>query len=111
MPVVYVQRYAVGGALVTGGTQYIEGTLTISGATTIYLDPTVFTVAGTYTLFDYSAVGASFAFAPYANKQACLDALVTINTSLLSGLTATDIHGTDHSGDPTPSNTITVTLV
>lgn len=53
MPLVYVQRYALNA--VSGGTQYITGVLAFTGPTEIELDPTVFTQAGVYTLFDYSA--------------------------------------------------------
>lgn len=61
MPLIYVQRY--GQPIVVGGTQYIAagGTLEFTGPTVIELDPSIFNEAGTYSLFDYTAAGATFA--------------------------------------------------
>lgn len=101
MPLIYVQRY--GQPIVIGGTQYIAagGTLEFTGPTEIELDPSVFTEAGTYVLFDYA--GASF-----PGGQAALNANVVINDADLVGLTVQNA-GKIPLNDPTNFR-ITVTL-
>lgn len=54
MALVFVQRYAES-ALLTAGTQYVEGALVIEGTLNVYLDSSVYTTTGTYVLFDFSA--------------------------------------------------------
>lgn len=58
MPLIYVQRYVVEEAFLEGGTQYVDGVLSFTGPTTIYLSNEVFDQAGNYVLFDY--LGGSF---------------------------------------------------
>lgn len=100
MPLVYVQRYGGVSIATNKATQYIEGTLSFSGPTVIELDATVFDQAGIYTLFDYSAVGASF-----PGGQAQIDsAPVTVDTTGLFGLTASGLV------DDPANKCITVTL-
>lgn len=97
MPLIYVQRY--GQAIVVGGTQYIAagGTLEFTGPTEIELDPSVFTEAGVYVLFDYSAAGASFVGGL---------SFVTINANDLLGLT----YVAGSLNNDTTNKRITVTL-
>lgn len=57
----------------TLGTVFVEGALTFNATTNINLYNTVFYHPGTYVLFDYSAVGASF-----SGGQAQLDSNVTV---------------------------------
>ena len=78
MPLQYISRYVVAETIKEGGTQYLDGAaLTFGGSTTIYLSNDVFPETGDYILFDYSA--GSFNFGAYANGQAMLDALVSVN--------------------------------
>lgn len=97
MPLIYVQSYAT--PVTSLGTQYVTGTLSFAGTTAIELDPTLFTQAGTYVLFDYSA-GA------FPGGQAELTNNVTVDGSDLIGLTVVDTHMTDD----TLNKRITVTL-
>ena len=61
MPLIFVQRYAPAGIAAGTGTQTVSGTLDISGGVVIEFDPTVFTAAGTYTLFTYGTLVGSAA--------------------------------------------------
>jgi len=81
MPLQYISRYFVAETIKEGGTQYFDSgaALTFGGATTIYLSNSVFPETGEYILFDYSA--GSFNFGAYANGQAMLDALVSVNVT------------------------------
>ncbi len=98
MPLIYVQRFSQAQA-VTGGTQSVSGVFDLTGETEFFLDPTVFTVAGTYTLVSYS----TFTYpGAYGSGQAALNALVTVDDSALVGLTASGLTDTGTS--------ITVTL-
>lgn len=102
MGLVYIQSPPVSISSVAGGTQYVEGTLTITAATVIELDPTVFTQPGIYTLFTYT----TFNYGAYASGQDCLNALVSVDASSLVGLAP--------SGglvDNVSSKTITLTIV
>lgn len=83
MAIISVHRGRKPGVVsVSGGTQYIEGTLNITGAFTIELDPAFFSTAGEYVVIDYSAVGAVVTYpGAYASLQAALDALATVDTS------------------------------
>lgn len=57
MPLIFVQRYAPAGSIAAGtGTQTVNGTLDISAGAVVEFDPTVFTVAGTYTIFTYTTL-------------------------------------------------------
>lgn len=92
MPLIFVQRYAPAGIAAGTGTQTVTGTLDISAGAVVEIDPTVFTVAGTYTIFTYG----------------------TLTGSAATNLTA-DLTGTSFSSavfaDTGPSNgSITVTL-
>ena len=62
MPLVRVQRYAPSALYLPGGTQYLDpgATLSFTGPTTIALSNAVYGATGDYSLFDYSAAGASF---------------------------------------------------
>lgn len=62
MPVVFVQRYSprVSAGL---GTQAVTGTLTLGNPTIVEIDPTIFTAAGTYTIFTYGTLSPSNAVA------------------------------------------------
>lgn len=70
MALVYVQRYKAPDALLTGGTQYVDGVLKFNGATGFVFDAGVFNQTGTYILFDY-------ANGSFPGGQAELDAYVT----------------------------------
>ena len=65
MPLVFVQRYVVGGALPVGtGIQYVTGTLTLANPTVVEFDSTLWAgaVAGTpYTIFTYGTLSGSVA--------------------------------------------------
>jgi len=58
MPVVSVHNTTeLAPTVSTNGTQYIDGTLTISNPMTVYLGNTVYTTGGYYVLFDWSGGG------------------------------------------------------
>jgi hypothetical protein len=65
MPLVFVQRYVVGGAIAAGtGVQYVTGTLTLGNPTVVEFDSTLWAsaVAGTaYTIFTYGTLSGSVA--------------------------------------------------
>ena len=56
------------------GTQYVDGALDFTGATTIVLDPGVYATGGDYVLFDYGS---------FPDGQTDLDTFVTIDDSAL----------------------------
>ena len=91
MPLIFVQRWAPSGPVsVVGGTQYITGTLTLSGTpgdpSIIELDPAAFTQTGEYVLFDYSA--GTIVYTPYASLQVALTAGVLTVDASDTGFTA-----------------------
>lgn len=89
MPLVFVHRGSVV-QLIDGGTQVIEsgGTFNLQGYVEFELDPTVFNQPGRYILVDYSAGSFTYPTPTYGSGQAALDALATVNTTALVGLTA-----------------------
>jgi hypothetical protein len=95
MPVVNVHRF-VGTVNVDTTREQTVGTLVFGGATTVVLDASAFTTAGTYSIFKYTT---------FAGGQAALDANVTFTPP--AGFTVSDVHGTDDTGN----NRVTVTLV
>lgn len=105
MPLVYVQRYG-GNVLVSGGTQAVSGNLQFSGPTVIELDPTIFTQAGTYVLFTLG----TFVYSPYANEQAALNALVTVDATATGFTVVTTPTATNGVVYDSLNNRITVTL-
>lgn len=96
MPVVNVHRYS-GTVIVDTTREQTVGTLVFGGATTVLLDATAFTTAGTYSIFKYTT---------FAGGQASLDANVTFTTNA-PGRTVVDTHGTDD----TANSRVTVTLI
>jgi hypothetical protein len=58
----------------TNGTQYVDGALDFTGATTIVLDPSVYAVGGDYVLFEYGS---------FPGGQTDLNTFVTIDDSAL----------------------------
>jgi hypothetical protein len=56
MPLVFVQRYAPAAIAAGTSTQAVTGTLTLGNPTYIEVDPSVFTVAGVYTIFTYGSL-------------------------------------------------------
>lgn len=91
MALVFVQRYAPSIQAGTG-TQYVTGNLNISAGAIVEIDPTVFTIPGTYTIFTYGTLTGSAA------------------TNLTADLTGTSFT-TAVFADTGPSNgSITVTL-
>jgi hypothetical protein len=95
MPVVNVHRF-VGTVNVDTTREQTVGTLVFGGATTVMLDASAFTTAGTYSIFKYTT---------FAVGQAALDANVTFTPP--AGFTVSDVHGTDDTGN----SRVTVTLV
>jgi hypothetical protein len=93
MPVVNVHRYFSGTVDVTR--EQTVGTLVFGGATTVMLDASAFTTAGTYSIFKYTT---------FVGGQAELNANVTFTTNA-PGRTVVDTHGTD------TGSRVTVTLV
>lgn len=64
MALVFVQRYAPSGGIAAGtGTQTVTNTLTLADPTIVEIDPTLFTTAGTYTIFTYGTLSPSNAVA------------------------------------------------
>jgi hypothetical protein len=104
MPVVRVQRI-VETSTVDTTQQKTVGTLVFPGLATFTLDPiTVAWASGVYSLIDYTTFDyASSGPSGYASGQACLDALVNVDTTG-TGLTATALT------DDTSNTRITVTL-
>ena len=93
MPVVNVHRF-VGTVNVDTTREQTVGTLVFAGATTVVLDASAFTTAGTYSIFKYTT---------FAGGQAQLDTYVTFTPP--AGFTVVDTHGTD------TGSRVTVTLV
>jgi hypothetical protein len=94
MPLLKIQRYS-GTVVVDTTREQTVGTLVFGGATTVVLDASAFTTAGTYSIFKYTT---------FAGGQAALDANVTFTPP--AGFTVSDVHGTDD----TANSRITVTL-
>ncbi len=96
MPVVRVQRI-VGTVNVNDLREQTVGTLVFGGATTVMLDASAFTTAGTYSIFKYTT---------FAGGQLQLNDYVTFTPP--AGFTVVDAgaHGTDDTGN----SRITVTL-
>ena len=93
MPVVNVHRF-VGTVTVNDLREQTVGTLVFGGATTVVLDASAFTTAGTYSIFKYTT---------FAGGQAQLDTYVTFTPP--AGFTVVDTHGTD------TGSRVTVTLI
>lgn len=82
MGLVFVQRYAPPSAFIAGGTQYIDGQLTISGSTTVVLSSDIYSATGDYILFDYTN-------GTFPGGQSALGSLVFNDSALLlSGVQA-----------------------
>lgn len=74
----------------TNGTQYVEGTLTISGPTQITLDDVLYGGPGTYTLFSYGSLSGSITdlvIIPPTGRS--VDKTVSPNGCAISGSTIT----------------------
>jgi hypothetical protein len=56
------------------GAQYVDGTLAFTGATTVYLDPSVYAVGGDYVLFQYGS---------FPGGHTDLDLYLTVDDSAL----------------------------
>jgi hypothetical protein len=95
MPVVRVQRIS-GTVIVDTTREQTVGTLVFDGATTVVLDATAFTTAGTYSIFKYTT---------FAGGQSALNANVTFTTNA-PGLSVVDTNGTND----TSNSRVTVTL-
>jgi len=95
MPVVNVHRF-VGTVNVDTTREQTVGTLVFGGATTVVLDASAFTTAGTYSIFKYTT---------FAGGQLQLNDYVTFTPP--AGFTVSDVHGTDD----TANSRVTVTLV
>jgi len=93
MPIVRVQRIS-GTVNVNDLREQTVGTLVFGGATTVMLDASAFTTAGTYSIFKYTT---------FAGGQPALDANVTFTPP--AGFTVVDTHGTD------TGSRVTVTLI
>jgi hypothetical protein len=98
MPVVNVHRYS-GTVIVDTTREQTVGTLVFGGATTVMLDASAFTTAGTYSIFKYTPTTG------FPGGQAALNANVTFTPP--AGFTVSDVHGTDDTGN----SRVTVTLV
>ena len=82
MPLIVVQRYVPPAAFIAGGTQYIDGQLTISGSTTVVLSQNIYSASGDYILFDYTN-------GTFPGGQSALGSLVFDDSALiLSGVAA-----------------------
>jgi hypothetical protein len=95
MPVVNVHRF-VGTVAVNDLREQTVGTLVFGGATTVMLDASAFTTAGTYSIFKYTT---------FTGGQAELNANVTFTTN--SAFTVLNVNGTDD----TVAGRVTVTLI
>lgn len=97
MPVVNVHRYS-GTVVVNDAHEQTVGTLVFGGLTNVVLDATVFTTAGTYSIFKYTT---------FSGGQTDLNAYVTFVPP--AGFTVADpgAHGTDD----TTNSRVTVTLI
>lgn len=96
MPVVNVHRY-VGTVIVDTAHEQTVGELIFGGLTNVVLDATVFTTAGTYSIFKYTT---------FTGGQTDLNTYVTFSMSA-PGLTVVDTSGTDD----TANSRVTVTLI
>ena len=96
MPIVRVQRIS-GTVIVDTAREQTVGTLVFGGATTVMLDATAFSAAGTYSIFKYTT---------FAGGQSALNSNVTFTTNA-PGRTVVDTHGTNDTGN----SRVTVTLV
>lgn len=100
MPVVNVHRYS-GTVVVNDAHEQTVGTLVFGGLTNVVLDATVFTTAGTYSIFKYTPTTG------FPGGQMDLNAYVTFVPP--AGFTVADpgAHGTDD----TTNSRVTVTLI
>jgi hypothetical protein len=74
----------------SNGTQYIDGTLTISGPTTIFLSPELYGAPGTYVLFSYASLVGSITdlvISPTAGRR--VDTSIAPNGCAVVGSTIT----------------------
>ena len=99
MALVYVQRYKAPAAILSGGTQYVDGMLKFNGATSFVFDANVFSQTGTYVLFDYTN-------GSFPGGQAELDAYVS--GSMSNG--SLNLSGVQSFTDEPANNRILVTL-
>lgn len=77
-------------ASASNGTQYVDGTLTISGPVTITLAPELYATAGTYVLFEYGSLAGSISdliISPPPGRQ--VDMSVSANGCAVVGSTIT----------------------
>lgn len=95
MPVVNVHRYS-GFVVVDTTREQTVGTLVFGGATTVLLDATAFSAAGTYSIFKYTT---------FAGGQTALNANVTFTTNA-PGRTVVNTSGLDD----VANSRVTVTL-
>lgn len=72
------------------GTQNVAEQITLAGNYTVKLDPSLFNCRGVFTLFRFG----SFLVYGGMTAQQILDQYLTIDTSLLTGVTLLDPHGT-----------------
>jgi hypothetical protein len=100
MPVVNVHRYS-GTVFVDTNREQTVGTLVFAGATTVVLDASAFTTAGTYSIFKYTPTTG------FPGGQPQLNDYVTFTPP--AGFTVADAgaHGTDDTGN----SRVTVTLI
>ncbi len=89
MPLVFVQRYSPSAIPAGSGTQAVTGTLTLGAPTVVEFDPSVFTAAGTYTIFTYGTLvgsvtslvadltGTSFSSAVFADTGSSITATLS----------------------------------
>jgi hypothetical protein len=99
MPLLKIQRYS-GTVVVDSDHEQTVGTLVFGGLTNVVLDATVFTVAGTYSIFKYTPTTG------FPGGQAELNANVTFSMSG-PGLTVVNPTGTND----TSNSRVTVTLI
>ena len=85
------------------GTQVVKGMLSVTTPTTVKLDPSIFNVRGTFTLFTYGSLYVQ----PGLTAQQQLNQYLWISQSLLTGVSVLDIHGTIDEAN----KKITVTIV
>lgn len=87
MPFIFVANYTNQAPIANTATQKVTSeTLDITGPTVLELDPTVFTVAGRYIIFDYTGT-------TFPGGQTALDSYVTVSltdTPAFSIYTLTD---------------------
>jgi hypothetical protein len=97
MPLLKIQRYS-GTVVVDTTREQTVGTLVFAGATTVVLDASAFTTAGTYSIFKYTT---------FTGGQAQLNTYVTFTPPAGFMVVDAGAHGTDDTGN----NRVTVTLI